>query len=91
MGAGLQGMVSRWIDDPELRWSLLVQAWNRAAGEALARHARPESFAEGVLSVHVEEPAWRHSVEEMEPELLARLQDAMGRRLVRGLRWLPED
>ncbi len=84
-------MVSRWIDDPDLRWSLLQQAWKVAAGEALARHAEPQAFENGVLVVRVEEPAWRHSVEEMESKILSRLQDAMGKRLVRGLRWVPDD
>ena len=88
VGDGLPGMVARWIDDPELRWGLLLQAWSGAVGDAVARHTELLSIDGRTLTVRVQDPAWRRTLEDMEPELMAKLQEAMGERVVSAIRWL---
>lgn len=89
VGEGLPGLVARWIDDPELHWGLLLQAWSTAVGDAVARHTELVSIDQGTLTVQVQDPAWRRTLEAMEPELVAKLQQAMGERVVVAIRWLP--
>lgn len=90
VGLGLPGLVADWIEDPGLRWQLLVRTWSDLVGEAVANHSTPQSLERGVLTVRVVEPEWRRTLEQMEPELLASLQKSMGERLVTAIRWVPE-
>jgi Dna[CI] antecedent, DciA len=51
----------------------LEAAWRRVAGESLARRARVVALRRGVLELAVDGKAWRKAVEQLLPELGARL------------------
>ena len=53
-------------------------AWAGVVGEHVAAHSRPVSLRDGVLVVHVDEPAWATQLRYLTGELLERLGDAVG-------------
>ena len=59
-------------------------AWQIAAGPALARASRLE-WVEGTLTVHTTNDHWRREVLRARPMLAARLDDLLGRGVVRRL------
>jgi hypothetical protein len=62
-------------------------AWDRAVGEAVARHARPERVERDTLHVVVDGAPWANELRWMESALVAQLNAACGRTVVRRLRF----
>lgn len=87
IGSGLPGLLARWIDDPELEESIVVRAWEQAAGAAIARHTRALRIEDGVLNVRLLDTAWERCLAEMKPELLSALRTALGDRAPRDIAW----
>lgn len=56
----------------------LLQAWSQVVHAPLAEHARPTSWRLGVLVVEVDEPRWRNTLERLEIDLRARLNEWLG-------------
>jgi predicted nucleic acid-binding Zn ribbon protein len=64
-----------------------VQAcWEATVGDAIAACARPVAERSGVLSVQCEASVWAQELDLMAPELLLRLNAALGEDLLLGLR-----
>lgn len=53
-------------------------AWGEVAGERLARAAAPVSERDGVVTVACESGVWAQELELLAPDLLARLEGALG-------------
>ena len=62
------------------------RAWTRAAGEAFAAATEPVSERDGVITVACASAVWAQELDLMGPELVERLNAALGADLVRGLR-----
>jgi len=56
----------------------LLGRWAFIVGDAVAEHSRPESFAAGVVTVRTESTAWASQLRLMIPQLLAKLNAAVG-------------
>jgi predicted nucleic acid-binding Zn ribbon protein len=91
VGEGLAGMISRWIDDPELRDQLVQHAWRRAAGSAIAEHTRVVSLRDGVMVVRVDESRWMPTLRELHVDLVDKIRDELGRDAVKRLQWEEPD
>ena len=66
---------------------LPTQLWNDAVGPEIARRAQPTVLAAGVLHVLVQDRNWRDQLDAMLSMLIARLNQRLGRPLVRELRF----
>ena len=62
-------------------------AWARAAGPHLRRIAIPLNLAEGVLSVAVADTLWQKQLQQMSAELIIRVNNLLGQRVVNSLRF----
>jgi predicted nucleic acid-binding Zn ribbon protein len=62
------------------------RVWSDAVGEAVAAQAEPTGERDGVLVVTCSAAVWAHELDLMGPELVARLNAALGRDAVRSLR-----
>lgn len=70
---------------PTLQLVEVVQAWEALVGDALARQAWPEALRDGVLVVATAHPAWKQELLFRQAEVLARLAEVVGPRVVRSL------
>lgn len=76
----LEGMLGAYLERSSLGAALLpvtprfLAAWERAAGEALAKRARPLRVENGVLELEVADPAWKFELRFREAALLEALQ-----------------
>ncbi len=71
--------------------TLLAQvqaAWGEVAGARLAEAAAPVSEREGVVTVACESGMWAQELELLGPDLLSRLETALGARSVTKLRFV---
>ncbi len=76
----LEGMLGAYLQRSSLGAALLpvtprfLQAWERAAGEAFARRARPVHIDAGVLELEIPDPAWKFELRFREAELVQALR-----------------
>jgi predicted nucleic acid-binding Zn ribbon protein len=71
---------------PATTLARVQEAWERAAGPAIAVAARPVAERDGVLTVLCEASVWAQELELMAGELIPRLNAALGVDAVRELR-----
>lgn len=63
---------------PEAKRQLALQkVWEAAVGKDIARNARPVALKRGRLIVSTSSPAWAHTLQVMEREIVARLAPAV--------------
>ena len=63
-------------------------AWPQAAGEGLAAAAQPVSASERVVTIACESGVWAHELELLGPDLLERLNAALGEARIEKLRFV---
>lgn len=61
------------------------QIWDEVVGPQIARRARPIRIRDGVLEVRVDQPVWMQQLQLLKPRILARLNAALGKELLRDL------
>ncbi len=71
---------------PSTPLARVQEAWDRAAGAAIAREARPTAERSGTLTVTCSASVWAQELTLMASDLIARLNGALGEELVRELR-----
>jgi predicted nucleic acid-binding Zn ribbon protein len=62
------------------------RAWPSAVGEAIAAEAEPTGERDGVLVVTCSSAVWAQELDLMGPDLVGRLNAALGREAIRALR-----
>jgi predicted nucleic acid-binding Zn ribbon protein len=62
------------------------EVWERVVGPAVAGSARPTGERNGVLNVTCEAAVWAQELDLMSPELIARLNEALGGERIQQLR-----
>jgi predicted nucleic acid-binding Zn ribbon protein len=88
LGTALKDVVASRSPDSLLA---AVQAgWSEALGPELASAASPVRERDGVITVECRSGAWASELELMQGELVARLQSAIGRHELHGLRFAVE-
>jgi predicted nucleic acid-binding Zn ribbon protein len=74
--------VNRLVDDHgwdvDLRVAGMFARWPELVGEEVARHATPESFADGTLVVRTDSTAWATQLKLLAPALVKRLNEDLG-------------
>lgn len=78
LGTALENLVDAkgWSTDLSIR--ALLARWPALVGPTNAAHSWPESYAETVLTVRTESTVWATSLRTMAPQLVAKLNEALG-------------
>ena len=71
---------------PATTLARVQEIWEPATGVAIAASARPTGEREGVLTVSCEAAVWAQELELIAPELIPRLNAALGGEDIRELR-----
>lgn len=71
------------IDEARLR-----EAWRALAGDLIASQCEPVGLRKGEVSLRVLQPAMRFHLEQIKPLLLRRLQEELGDKRVRSVRFV---
>ena len=62
------------------------RAWPAAAGEAFGSHSEPVAERDGVVTVACASAVWAQELDLLSERVVQRLNEALGRAAVRGLR-----
>jgi predicted nucleic acid-binding Zn ribbon protein len=76
LSAALEGVVPDVA--PATLLARVQGVWSRVAGAGLAAAAYPVSERDGVITIACESGVWAHELELLAPELLPRLNSALG-------------
>ncbi len=63
------------------------QVWDKVVGAQIARHARPLRMRDRVLEVRVDQPVWMQQLRMMAPQILQKLNNALGEQLIDEIYW----
>ena len=66
---------------------ILIESWNRIAGDFISKHAEPFSLKRGVLVLRVLQPAIRFHLEQAKGQLLKNLQKELGKAIVKQVQF----
>lgn len=78
LGEALDGVIRDRGWSTEISVHSLLGRWASLVGPAVAEHSRPEGFAAGVVTVRTDSTAWASQLRLMAPQLLAKLNEALG-------------
>ena len=71
---------------PATTLARVQEVWESTAGPAIAAAARPSAERSGVLTISCEAAVWAQELDLMAPELIPRLNAALGAEEIRELR-----
>lgn len=83
----LAQLAARLGMEERLEEQRVLAAWPQAVGEELARRTRPLRWRQGILVVAVPGSSWAAQLALMERDLVARVNQLLGRPRVQGVRW----
>lgn len=75
----LPGLLRAAADDPQAARAFVFAAWRHTAGKQAAEHAIASEFADERLTVAVENENWRRELAELAPQMLFKLNAALGK------------
>ncbi|MBN1962559.1 MAG: DUF721 domain-containing protein [Deltaproteobacteria bacterium] len=70
----------------QARRLMISQIWTKAVGKQTARHTEPDGFSRGVLRVKASSAAWQNELTFLKAEIINRLNDVLGKKIVREIR-----
>jgi predicted nucleic acid-binding Zn ribbon protein len=83
----LDGALRSCRSDADVDLLHVWRLWKSAVGEVIAENARPAAFKGRLLLVHTESAAWIHQLQFLKADLIARLNEALGRELVGDIKF----
>lgn len=60
----------------------VLALWPKVVGDAIVAHAKAESVTDSTLTVIVPDATWRHELAYQKKTLVARLNDAVGEKVI---------
>jgi len=87
IGLELSSVLAEWVENPAAQESIVFAVWRRVVGKAVTTRSSPRAFSKGVLIIDVIDPTWGTVLEGMSPEILGKLNGALGKRVVRVIEW----
>ena len=71
---------------PKVAEGSVFGQWASVVGEQIAEHATPTTLSDGILTVEAESTAWATQLRMVQPQLLAKIADAVGHGIVTSLK-----
>ncbi len=85
VGDALGALIAERGWSTEVSVHALLGRWPSLVGAAVAEHSVPESFMAGVVTVRADSTAWASQLRLMTPQLLAKLNSALGEGTIRRI------
>lgn len=87
IGNILEGSVSRFRTGSDGEIARIWSLWQSAVGDLIAQNTRPASFRGSLLTINVSSSAWLHHLTFLKPELITKVNQALGGELIKELRF----
>jgi predicted nucleic acid-binding Zn ribbon protein len=87
LGAAIEELVTQLGIGKKLREQDVFELWAEAVGERIAKVAAPTRIGRGTLFVHVKVGTWRNELNMRKEEIVNRLNDLLGEKLVKDIKF----
>lgn len=87
IGSILKKVMTTCRRDSDNELTAIWGIWDTAVGKAIAENARPEAFKGKLLLVNVNNSIWLHQLQFLKKEVIAKINDAMGKKLVEEIKF----
>ncbi len=87
IGNVIDGVLKNYRSEPDYELTKVWRLWDEAVGETIASNARPAAFKGKLLIVHVISSTWIHQLQFLKNDLMAKLNDALGKPLVEEIKF----
>lgn len=87
IGSVLKKVMTTCRRDSDKELTVIWSLWDTAVGKAVAENARPEAFKGKLLLVNVTNSIWLHQLQFLKKEIIAKINDAMGKELVEEIKF----
>ncbi len=78
VGKVLDRLIAQQGWSTEVSVYVVLGRWPAIVGEAVAAHAQPEGYAEGVLVIRCDSTAWAAQLRQLAPTIVAKLNASLG-------------
>jgi predicted nucleic acid-binding Zn ribbon protein len=85
VGDTLERVLRRVDPDHRMKAFRVWTFWNQEVGDSVAKHAQPDGFRAGVLSVRVDSPTWMQELQFMKESIRSRLNQRLGEPLIQDV------
>ena len=83
----LDDVLKPYRSGPDFELKEVWRLWDEAVGEIIAQNARPAAFKGKLLIVHVSSSTWIHQLQFLKKEMMAKLNNALGKTLIEDLKF----
>jgi predicted nucleic acid-binding Zn ribbon protein len=87
IGNVIDGVLKSYRSESGYALTKVWRLWDEAVGETIASNARPAAFKGKLLIVHVISATWIHQLQFLKNDLIAKLNDALGKPLVEKIKF----
>ena len=87
IGRVLEKTIRGFRKPSDMDLTRIWECWDEVAGEVVAENAQPAAFKGHILVVHVTSSTWIHQLRFVQDELTSKLNQALGKELVREIKF----
>jgi len=87
IGSIIEGVLKNYRREPDGELIRVWHVWDNIVGDVISKNAKPAAFKGRILLVHVTSPAWVHQLQFLKKEMIAKLDEALGKSLIDDLKF----
>jgi predicted nucleic acid-binding Zn ribbon protein len=87
IGSIIDEVLKKYRHETDAELMQVWQIWDNIVGAVIAQNAKPAAFNGRILLVHVSSSAWIHQLQFLKKEMIAKLNDRLGKTLVEDLKF----
>lgn len=87
IGNVLDKVLHTYRRSPDMALNRIWEQWDRIVGEKIAANAQPAAFKGRLLVVNVSSSVWLHQLQFARTDIIDKLNDAFGERMVDDIRF----
>ena len=87
IGSIIDDVLKTYRREPDGELIRVWQVWDSVVGDVIAKNAKPGAFKGRILLVYVTSSTWVHQLQFLKEEMIAKLNDALGKSLIDDLKF----
>jgi predicted nucleic acid-binding Zn ribbon protein len=87
IGSILDDVIKKYRPETDEEIVQVWQVWDHIVGDVIAQNAKPAAFKGRILLVHVASSTWIHQLQFLKKEMMAKLNNALGKTLIEDLKF----
>ena len=87
IGSIIDEVLKTYRREPDGELIRVWNVWDSIVGEVISKNAKPAAFKGRILLVYVTSSTWIHQLQFLKEEMIARLNEALGKALIDDLKF----